>query len=74
MVAKFNIGDVVQLKSGGINMTVKQIINVYDHPHYYCIWSENNTIKENIISRDKDKIYTKENGAFPEAILSKVGA
>lgn len=33
----FKVGDVVQFKSGGLKMTVKEIINDYAHVYYIDI-------------------------------------
>lgn len=37
MAAKFNPGDIVQLKSGGPAMTVAEE-NTYEKGEYICIW------------------------------------
>ena len=40
---KFNIGDVVKLKSGGPDMTIKQY---YDENSVRCIWFIDGLLKE----------------------------
>jgi uncharacterized protein YodC (DUF2158 family) len=41
MVGIFEVGNEVQLKSGGVPMTVEKI----DGDHVLCVWSEGSTVQ-----------------------------
>jgi uncharacterized protein YodC (DUF2158 family) len=40
MSENFKVGDVVRLKSGGPNMTVESVGDIYGDQRVWCVWFE----------------------------------
>lgn len=53
MADKFNVGDIVQLKSGGPKMTVEKIgAESYDRSQVYCTWFSGSKHAQNDFNPD----------------------
>jgi uncharacterized protein YodC (DUF2158 family) len=65
MEAKFKIGDIVRLKSGGVEMTVNKIIkhnsqddifSITFHGYYECCYSDDNLKKVDCLKLHEDTL------------------
>ena len=79
MESKFKVGDVVQMKSGGLYMIILSLETtnsngkILFHGRYYCGWFDNDGYKQN---RDQNFRGPEELKIppFPEEALMKVGS